>query len=271
MKRHGRRPRFKTPLGQARDRALGALKRPLGLLRPRTRFVVGFIALAVLSTLLLARTRSSLSSAEVYQEGEIVRADVVAPADITSEDRHQTELRREAALREVPQVWDYDPRQVEGAVQSFHTSWLTLQRQSEAHAPGNNNAANANSPRADLLWPGPADDRQAAARAVAAHGFDPRALDAVSRLMREHAGGNVYDEADAGQLRPEGQAVEVRGPQASVNTTQAAFTSLTAARENLRLQVVRLRAGVGDAADLEQDLSAARELVRGGSGIEGRG
>jgi putative nucleotidyltransferase with HDIG domain len=240
MKRHERRPRFKTPLGQARDRALGALKRPLGLLRPRTRFAVGFLLLAVLTTLLLARTRSSLTSAEVYQEGEVVRADVIAPADITAEDTRQTGARREEALREVPQVWAYDPREIDGAVQSFRTSWYALQRQSDAHAGGNSNAANSNAPRAELVWPGPADDRQAAARAVAAHGFDPRALETVARLMREHGGGYVYDEADAEHVRSEGQAVEIRGPQASVNATQAGFTSLAAAREKVRLRLPEL-------------------------------
>jgi cyclic-di-AMP phosphodiesterase PgpH len=240
MQRHGRRPRFTTPLGQARDRALVALKRPLGLLRPRTRFVVGFLALAAVSTLLLARTRSSLTSAEVYQEGEIVRADVIAPADITAADSRQTEARRESALREVPQVWTYDPRQIDGAVQSFRASWSALQRQAEAHGNGNNNAANANAARADLLWPGTADDRQAVARAVAAHGFDPRALETVARLMREQGGGYVYDEADAGEVRAEAQAVEIRAPQASANTTQAGFTSLSAAREKLRLRLPEL-------------------------------
>src|SRR5919206_1433580 len=97
MKRHGRRPRFNTPLTEARDRVVGALMRPLRWFRPTTRFLLSFLALAVLSTLLLARTRSALTSAEVYQEGDVVRADVVSPADITSEDQRESDARREAA------------------------------------------------------------------------------------------------------------------------------------------------------------------------------
>src|SRR5215210_548873 len=97
MKRHGRRPRFKSPFTEARDRVLRTLTLPFRRLPPTPRFLVGFLALAVLTTLLLARTHSALTSAEVYQEGDVVRADVVAPADITSEDARQADARRAAA------------------------------------------------------------------------------------------------------------------------------------------------------------------------------
>src|SRR5918993_53341 len=117
MKRHGRRPRFKSPFSEARDRALRAVTLPLRKLAPTTRFLVGFFAVAVLTTLLLARTHSSLTSAEVYQEGDVVRADVVAPADFTSEASPQTDPRRTAARANTPPVWDYDPARIEAAVQ----------------------------------------------------------------------------------------------------------------------------------------------------------
>ncbi|PYS98861.1 MAG: hypothetical protein DMF65_09920, partial [Acidobacteria bacterium] len=80
MKRPTRRPRFTSPLAEARNRVLRAAIRPFEWFRPTTRFAIGFFALAILSTLLLARTRSALTSAEVYQEGDVVRADVVSPA-----------------------------------------------------------------------------------------------------------------------------------------------------------------------------------------------
>ena len=97
MKRHGRRPRFKSPFSEARDRALRAVTLPFRKLPPTTRFLVSFFAAAALTTLLLARTHTALTSAEVYQEGDVVRADVTAPADITAEDSRQTDARRAAA------------------------------------------------------------------------------------------------------------------------------------------------------------------------------
>ena len=76
MNRKSRRPRFTSPLTDASNRVLRAVIRPFKWFRPVTRFTIGFFALAILSTLLLARTRSSLTSAEIYQEGEIGRAHV---------------------------------------------------------------------------------------------------------------------------------------------------------------------------------------------------
>jgi cyclic-di-AMP phosphodiesterase PgpH len=243
MKRHGRRPRFTTPLSEARDRALAAATRPLRALRPTTRFLVGFFALAVLSTLLLARTRSALTSAEVYQEGDVVRADVIAPADITAEDTRQTEARREAARRETPPVWDYDPARIETAVQSFRTAWVTLRQQSDARAAANNNASNAYAQRerGELVWPGEAADRQALAHALAAHNFDAGALEMLTHMMRDAGGGYVYDERDASELRPALRVSDVRGGTSEVLSAESArFVSVAGAREQLRGRVSEL-------------------------------
>jgi hypothetical protein len=243
MKRHGRRPRFKTPLSEARDRALAAATRPFRALPPSSRFLVGFFALAVLSTLLLARTRSALTSAEVYQEGDIVRADVVAPADITAEDTRQTEARREAARRETPPVWDYDPARIEAAVQGFRTSWATLRQQSDARAAANSNVSNANAQgeRGEPVWPGEAADRAALARAVAAHNFDPASLALLTKMLRDAGGGYVYDERDAPELRPTLRVSDVRGGTSEVLSAEGArFVGVAAARENLRGRVSEL-------------------------------
>src|ERR1044071_8215082 len=129
MKRHGRRPRFKSPFSEARDRALRKVTLPFRKLPPTPRCLVVFFALAVLTTLLLARTHTALTSAEVYQEGDVVRADVTAPADITADDTRQTEARRAAARADTPPVWDYDPARAEAAVQSFRASWVSLKQQ----------------------------------------------------------------------------------------------------------------------------------------------
>jgi putative nucleotidyltransferase with HDIG domain len=221
---------------------VGAVMRPLRWFRPTTRFLLCFLALAAASTLLLARTRSALTSAEVYQEGEVVRADVVAPADISSTDARATEARREEARRETPPVWAYDPTQTESSVQNFRALWAALRQQSEARASNNSNGPGANSQR-DLIWPGVADDRAALARAVAAHNFDPAALEILSHMMRDTAGGYVYDERDAEGLgSSEVQLADVRGggAQETSAAARARFASLTAARQSLRGRVSEL-------------------------------
>ncbi len=240
MKRHGRRPRFNTPLTEARDRVVGALMRPLRWFRPTTRFLLCFLALAVVSTLLLARTRSALTSAEVYQEGEVVRADVVAPADISSTDAPATDAQREAARRDTSPVWAYDPTQIESSVQSFRTLWAALKQQSDARPSSNNNGANSNSQH-ELVWPGVAADRAALARAIASHNFDSGALEILSHMMRDTAGGYVYDERDSEGLGDtEVQLADVRDTQKTSVVERARFTPITTVRQSLRGRVSEL-------------------------------
>ncbi|HYE13061.1 MAG TPA: HDIG domain-containing protein [Pyrinomonadaceae bacterium] len=247
MKRQTRRPRLTSPFTEARKRLTRAVARPLYWLRPTTRFILCFLALALLSTLLLARTRPALPSAETYQVGDVVTADVVAPADISTEDARATERRREDARAATPPVWRFDPSQTELAVQSFRTAWNGLRQQSELRQSGaNSNGAQTNAnggqtERAEPVWPGTGDDRAAIARAVVAHRFDPAALESLTRMMREAGGGYVYHERDSQHVRPEVSVVAARGGEQSVvNTTQTRFVSLSAARESLRGRVSEL-------------------------------
>src|SRR2546421_2038412 len=246
MKRPSRRPRLTSPLAEARNRVLRAALRPFKWFRPTTRFLIGFFALALLSTLLLARTRSALTSAEVYQEGDVVRADVVSPADITSEDPRESDARREAARRDAPPVWNFDAWQIEDAAQSFRASWAALKRQSAPPGGGgNSNQTNGNAngqrERAEPTWPGAGGDRQAIARAVIAHSFDAAALESLTRMLREAGGGYVYDEREREFVSPSIRVMDVHsGMQAVVNTSQSNFITLEAARERLRGRVSEL-------------------------------
>jgi putative nucleotidyltransferase with HDIG domain len=240
MKRQGRRPRFTSPFADARNRLLRSALRPFLWFRPTTRFLLGFFALAILSTLLLARTRSALTSAEVYQEGDVVRADVVSPADITAEDAQETNARREAARRDTPAVWDYDPTQIESAALNFRASWVVLKQQADARNAANTNSLNANAQR-EPAWPGAGADRVAIARAVAAHNFDAGALEMLTHLMRDAGGGYVFDPRDAQEVGPQARVVNVRdGSQETVNTAGGRFVSLDAAREALRSRLSEL-------------------------------
>jgi putative nucleotidyltransferase with HDIG domain len=216
---------------------------PLRRLRPTTRFLVGFFVLASLTTLLLARTHSALTSAEVYQEGDIVRADVIAPADITTGDPRQTEGRREAARRDTPPVWDYDPARIETAVQSFRASWGTLKQQWEARGAANGNAPNSNAQREatwpGARWPGASADAHGLARALGAHDFDAGALEILTHMMRDAGSGYVYDERDAPELRPEVRVLDERGG-VVVSAERSRFVSVAAVRDGLRERISEL-------------------------------
>ena len=103
----GLRPRFKTPLSQARDRLGGYLLRPLFLFKPRTRFLIGCTVLVLLTTLLLISSYSSTFS-ETYKEGDVLGRTVIAPADITTVDLAETEKRRDAAREATRPIFNFD-------------------------------------------------------------------------------------------------------------------------------------------------------------------
>ncbi|HEX9629359.1 MAG TPA: hypothetical protein VF961_05020, partial [Pyrinomonadaceae bacterium] len=67
-----RRPRFTTRFSRARDLAAGYVMRPLRVFKPRTRFLIGFGALVLITTPLLLSSYSS-NFAEDYREGDIIR------------------------------------------------------------------------------------------------------------------------------------------------------------------------------------------------------
>ena len=93
-----RRPRFTTPLTQARELLAQYVIRPLKIFKPRTRFLFGFGSLVVITTVLLF-TNNGSSFAEDYHEGDIIRGSIVARGDITAVDISETERRRNAASR----------------------------------------------------------------------------------------------------------------------------------------------------------------------------
>src|SRR6476659_10311549 len=103
----GLRPRFKTPVSQARDKLLAYVIRPFLVFQPRTRFWIGCATLVTLTTLLLITNYSSGFN-EIYKEGEILGRDVVAPADIAAIDEDETERRRIAARETAHAVFNYD-------------------------------------------------------------------------------------------------------------------------------------------------------------------
>jgi hypothetical protein len=89
-----RRPRFATPFTRARARAFAGIAGAFHWFRPTTQFAVSFVVLALATTLLLARSRTQTPTD--YREGDIVTSNVVAPTDMSVEDRAATAAARAA-------------------------------------------------------------------------------------------------------------------------------------------------------------------------------
>jgi putative nucleotidyltransferase with HDIG domain len=76
----------------ARNAAVRRLSRAFKWLPPPTQFVISFVLLSAVTTVLLARSRAQMPSD--YREGEIVTSSVVAPTDIQIEDINATQAAR---------------------------------------------------------------------------------------------------------------------------------------------------------------------------------
>ncbi|MGI9108238.1 MAG: HD family phosphohydrolase [Pyrinomonadaceae bacterium] len=87
-----RRPRFTTRFTAARNAVVQRMTRFFNWFRPTTQFIVGFTLLTLTTTLLLAQIHSQVPT--VYNEGDIVRASIVSPADITAVDERATRADR---------------------------------------------------------------------------------------------------------------------------------------------------------------------------------
>jgi putative nucleotidyltransferase with HDIG domain len=88
-----RRPKFTNRYTDARRAALRRLARLRDWFRPTTLFIAGFTVLSLVTTLLLAQIHTQLP-AQMYNEGDIVHASVVSPADISAVDERATQAAR---------------------------------------------------------------------------------------------------------------------------------------------------------------------------------
>ena len=221
----GLRPRFKTPLSEARDKLLGYALRPLMAFPRRTRFIIGCCALVILTTLLLVNYSTGFS--ENYREGEVLSKAIVVPADITTVDINETERRRSAARESTRPVFNFDSSRAETSVQSFRAGWEELKKQG--------GAANTSS-----LW-GPVGG-VSISKAISDHRFNEADLNQLTAIIREVGSGYIYDDADSERLKQDIVLVDVRNPSGQIimPAPRTRMVSLSAARQNIELRVLNL-------------------------------
>jgi putative nucleotidyltransferase with HDIG domain len=198
-------------------------------LSPRTRFLVGFGFLVLVTTLLLSHGYWSGFS-EDYKEGEVVRRTVIAAADITAVDKAETEKRRDAARAAARPVFNYDSSRGENSAQSFRAAWEDLKTQAES-----------NNEDKQLVWAG--EGGAAVAQAITAHDFDENLLERLASVIREVGNGYIYDDNEVDRLTHEIVLVDVRSPttQMVVPSPRTSMKPLSAARRDLEMRVLNLR------------------------------
>src|SRR5215217_4518122 len=223
----GLRPRFKTPLSQARDKLADYAIRPLMVLQPRTRFLIGCSVLVILTTILLLNNLTS-SFTENYRIGDVLGRSIVAPADLTAVDQAETERRKAVARQTTRIVFNFDSSRAETSVQSFRTAWEELKKQATS---GQNKSS---------IWTG--EGGPAVAQAITAHNFNEADLDRLASILREISAGYIYEDGDADRLQQEIVLVDVRNPVAQmiVPAPRTRMVPLSSARRSLELRIINL-------------------------------
>ena len=224
----GLRPRFKTPFSQARDKLIAYAMRPLRVLRPRTRFLIGCSILALLTTLLLLSNRAYTFNAN-YRLGEVLGRSIIAPIDLTATDLAETDRRKNAAREATRAVFNFDSSRAETSVQSFRSAWEDLKEQvttGQSKAP---------------VWKG--EGGPGVAQAIIVHNFNETDLDRLASIIREIGAGFIYDDADAVRLEREIVLIDFRNPAAQivVPAPRTRMLSLSSARQNLELRILNLQ------------------------------
>jgi len=220
----GRRPRFTTPLTILRDTLVKHVVRPLDVFSPEVRLLLGFTFLIVTTSLLLFNNYSSGLFTN-YKDGEVVKATVIAPVDVTTVDIPETERRRDAAREATRPIFFFDSTRGESSAQSFQAAWDELRLAAERNQ------------RKPVAWNG--EGGAPVARAIMAHRFDPDALDLLTRLIRETGDAHIYDDNDARHMKEEIVLVDFRNPTAQMimPAPQTRMTTISAARRNLELRI----------------------------------
>jgi len=223
----GLRPRFKTPVSQARDKLIAYALRPLMVLKPRTRFLIACSALVLLTTLLLLTNRGS-SFNESYKLGEVLGRSIIVPSDLTAIDQAETERRKNTARETSRPVFNYDSSRAETSVQSFRSDWNDLKVQSDE---GQSKS---------LVWSG--EGGSVVAQAIAAHKFNEADLDRIASILRDSSAGYIYDDAEADRLQREIVLIDVRNSSSPVimPAPRTGMKALSTARRTLEQRIVNL-------------------------------
>lgn len=221
------RPRFTTPFSRVRDLVSQYVVRPFKIFNPRTRLFIGFGFLVAITVPLLVSNYSS-GYAQDYREGEVIRGNVVARADVNGIDIVETERRRNAARQATRPIFNFDSTRGESSARGFRAAWEDLKSQSEQ------------TPAKAATWSG--EGGVGVARAIAAHKFGDEDLNRLVALIHDAGDKYIYDDAEADRLSQEIVLVDVRNPSAQMimPAPRTRMLSLTAARQELELKVLNL-------------------------------
>jgi cyclic-di-AMP phosphodiesterase PgpH len=217
---------------------VGFIERTLGKLSADQRFWIGFGFLCIVTTLLIHNPFWRISGDRSYSEGEIARETIISPADIYFVDEEETDKKRKAEMETVKPMFFFEPNRADEAIQGFRSAWEDLQRKVDSgSAAGRAN----NNGRPSIEWTGAGDP--SLGKAFSARRFSSNELEAVFRILRENASGDIYGDQDKQYLAGEVSIVDRQRPTDLRHSTSPVMTmtSVSEARTRLKDSLARVR------------------------------
>lgn len=229
---------MKTPLDRWQWKIWEAVKQPIGKLSANQRFWVGFGFLCLITTLFIHNPIWRAASESPYKEGDIARESIISPADIYFVDEDATERDRQTAMQAIWPIFSFEPKRADEAVQNFRSAWENLQRKTEVTPTANRSNSNS---KTDTQWTGAGGAELG--KVFSSRRFSSNELEAVARILRENASGDIYADQDAQFIQGEISIVDRQKPTDSRKAQNPAttMTSVSEARAKLRTGLTQIR------------------------------
>jgi hypothetical protein len=238
-----RLPELASPVTKVRKTFHKLTKRIFENFSPAQRFWSGFALLCILTTLLI-NNPFWRPAGEQYKEGDIVREDIISPADIIVPDEDATEARRKTAREKIPPIFRLEATKPEQAVQRFLSAWEKLQRHGETSSNTNARPAGRltnSDAKAEMHWTGAGGAE--VGTILAARNFSRNELEAVSSALRETSSGYIYDDSERQFFQPEVTVIDRSRPNVDqrVSMPETNWIALSAARLRLKQRLETIR------------------------------
>lgn len=230
---------LQSPFQRFSRRLSQIVKWPFERLSEKQRFAIGFALLTVATTLLIQNPFWHFLPDNDYRIGDVVRETIIAPADIYYVDEAATERERETARAAIRPIFVYEPKRADEAVQSFRSAWESLSRAADKEK-STLEKANANT-HTEGVWTGVGGPELS--KVFSARRFSSNELDAVIRLLRENASGDIYSDRDGEYLQSEVEIVDRGRPTDSrlARNPASSMIPLSEARRRLREGLSQIR------------------------------
>jgi hypothetical protein len=247
---------LKSPFTKWRQKTLEKLGSPFDRLSQNQRFWIGFTFLILITTILIFNPFWRTNGEIPYKDGDIARETIISPADITVVDEEATESDRQAARSTVDPIFVFEPRRADEAIQSFRSAWEDLQRRADPKAGAR---ANANA-AVEVQWTGAGGAELG--RVFSARRFSMNELEAVTRILREHASGDIYGDQDRQFLEDEILIVDRQKPTDMRQAMRPVLTMTSVSDARARLQESLNQIRSFSASEVEAFYAALSPLIQ---------